>query len=422
MNKLFISKPFQRQKFKYSQILNPNNKTTLKEYKNLDSSNRNYSNLISSLNSYSNSTKLTNIIFADLYLSKSCYDKNAFILFEYYLINNIDEPFYIINNESDFYFNLLKENKTKNLIIYNEKKKNFEEELFPYLKDTKIIISSYSIRLLQIIASYVSYIKYLKINHGIKYFKIFTAKIDILKSLGNKTNVICSSPFEYELLTKTLNYTKEQIHNASLVRYERFHFLRKNKLEKKCILVSFTYRKYDKFIFEKSEYKKNLEDFLNDEELIKSLSINKIDLIYIPHHEEIDLGKNYSQKIYKYALIKSQIYLEHYIEQCSLFITDISSIAFDFMFQNKPVLFYAIDINENYSYPGKKYMNQPNYTIYFGNFFLNKYLLVDKIKYYINNTFDIGNELKTKYDSIFFIKTNIISKTIEIINKIIRRK
>ena len=121
-------------------------------------------------------------------------------------------------------------------------------------------------------------------------------------------------------------------------------------------------------------------------------------------------------------MIKSQIYLEHYIEQCSLFITDISSIAFDFMFQNKPVLFYAIDINENYSYPGKKYMNQPNYTIYFGNFFLNKYLLVDKIKYYINNTFDIGNELKTKYDSIFFIKTNIISKTIEIINKIIRRK
>ena len=174
------------------------------------------------------------------------------------------------------------------------------------MKDAKIIINSYSLFFLQQVASNVSYIKYLRINHGIKYFKVFIAQNEIIKSLGDKTNVICSSPFEYELLIKSSNYKKEYIHNASLVRYERFQFVKKNESEKKCILVSFTYRYFDKYKFEKSDYKKNLEHLLNDEELFKYLFNKDINLIYIPHHEEIDLEKNYSQKLFKYAQIKNQ--------------------------------------------------------------------------------------------------------------------
>ena len=44
---------------------------------------------------------------------------------------------------------------------------------------------------------------------------------------------------------------------------------------------------------------------------IKYLNHNNIDLIYTPHHEEIDLGKNYSQNIFKYAIIKDQNSLEN---------------------------------------------------------------------------------------------------------------
>jgi CDP-glycerol glycerophosphotransferase (TagB/SpsB family) len=72
-------------------------------------------------------------------------------------------------------------------------------------------------------------------------------------------------------------------------------------------------------------------------------------LVYIPHHEEIDLGKNYSQNIFKFAKIKGQKDLENEIELCNLFITDYSSISFDFMFQNKPVLYYTIDKSYNNS-------------------------------------------------------------------------
>lgn len=346
------------------------------------------------------------------------------LLFQYYLKNNIYNPFYIINNESDLYKSLVKQNKTKNLILYNEKSEiaDFYKELFIYLKDAKIIINSYSHVLFQLIVSYVSYIKFLKINHGIKHFKVLIAKNEFISSLGNKTNVICSSPFEYELLTKVFKYKKTYIHNASLVRYDRFQFLKKNETEKPCILASFTYRSYNNSIFQNSEYKKNLEELLNDKKLIMYLNKKNIELIYIPHHQEINLGKNYSQDIYKYAQIKNQSELEHYIEQCSLLITDFSSISFDFMFQNKPVLFYAIDKNDNNSFNQGINMISPNDTFYFGNYYSKKELIIEKIKYYINNNFMIGNQLKQKYESLFFIKKNIIPKIVEIINNIISEK
>ena len=375
--------------------------------------------LIYKLNVSQNNTKHNNIIFADYYLSKICYDKSAFSLFQYYLNNNIDIPYYIINSESDFYKSLLKKNQTRNLIIYNTRNLTaFYQNLFNYLKDTKIIVNAYSIPLMQYIAGKVPYIEYLKINHGIKYFKELYAKTEFIQELGSKKNVICSSPFEYELYIKVLKYKPNHIYNASLSRYERFKYIKKNNSESKCILVSFTYRSYNKYIFEKSEYKKNLDKFLGNKKLIKFLLRKNIELIYIPHHREVELGKQYLTNTYKYSKILNQSNLEHCIERCSLFITDFSSLSFDFMFQNKPVLFYAIDKNDDNTIIEKKFMKESNDTIYFGNFFFNQNLLIDKIKYYINNNFNLGNDLQHKYESVFHFKENIHKRLSEIINKI----
>ena len=306
------------------------------------------------------------------------------------------------------------------MILYNNTNPlAFYSDLYNYLKDAKIIVNAYSIPLMQYIPAYVSYIKYLKINHGIKHFKVLYAKTEFIKELGNKKNVICSSPLEYELYIKELKYNPKLIHNASLARYERFQYIKKDKKEKKCILASFTYRSYNKFVFKKSKYKENLEKLLNNNDLIEFLTNRNIELIYIPHHKEIELGKKYHQNSYKYCKLSNQSSLEHYIEQCSLLITDFSSISFDFMFQNKPVLFYSIDINDKNSIIEKKFMREPNDTLYFGNYFSEQNLLIDKIKYYINTSFNIGQVLRQKYESIFFLKNSIHKKIQEIINNIV---
>ena len=376
--------------------------------------------LIDNLNYHLNEIKQTNIIFHDYFLSKSCFDKNSYYLFDYFLENNIGVPYYIINQKSDFYRYLRNQSKAKNLILFDPKKLSiFYRKLYKYLKETKIIVASYTIGFMQKIAAYVPYIKFLKIDHGIKHFKIWVAKNEIFRPLRKKAKLISSSPYEYKLLIKELKYNPSQIYNASLIRYERFQHIKKSDNEKKCLLVSFTYRPYNKFLFEKSKYKTNLLKFLNDKELINELSNRNINLIYIPHHEEVDLGKKYLQKYFKYAIIGSQQSIEHYIEQCSLMITDFSSLSFDFMFQNKPVLFYSLDKDDKLNYNGKKYAKYHNDTLFFGNYFSEQISLIKKINFYIKNNFDIGNELKRNYDSVFFIKTNIIKKVVDIIKQII---
>ena len=185
--------------------------------------------------------------------------------------------------------------------------------------------------------------------------------------------------------------------------------------------ITFTYRKYNKTIYEKSLLKKNLEELLNNTLLIGFLKQKKIDLIYIPHHFDVLRNRTLNPNKFPYVKYTRQELLGHYIEQCSLFITDFSSISIDFMFLNKPSLFYLIDVNDTIEFEEKQYM-QYNYSHYFGNVFFSQKALIERIKYYVNTGFNIDNELKKNNESLFYYKNNITEKIIDIINKIIKKE
>ena len=114
--------------------------------------------------------------------------------------------------------------------------------------------------------------------------------------------------------------------------------------------------------------------------------------------------------------------LAYYIEQCSLFITDFSSISFDFMFQNKPVLFYHLDKKDKIKFKEKSFMRiDYNNSIYYNNVFLNQKDLVNKIIYYVNRNFTLEEGLANKYKTLFYYRKNITQKIINIINRIIEK-
>lgn len=111
--------------------------------------------------------------------------------------------------------------------------------------------------------------------------------------------IITSSPYEYNIFINNFNYSDKYIYKAGLAKYEIYNSIKKQIKENDCILVSFTYRSYNNIYYEKSMYKYNLMQLLNNDSLIKFLKAYNIDLIYIPHHHELFLNKKYNTTKYK---------------------------------------------------------------------------------------------------------------------------
>jgi CDP-glycerol glycerophosphotransferase (TagB/SpsB family) len=150
------------------------------------------------------------------------------------------------------------------------------------------------------------------------------------------------------------------------------------------------------------------------------LKINNIDLIYIQHHFDFFRKRPFNPNNFQSIKYRNQSFLSHYIEQCSLFITDFSTISFDFMFLNKPVLFYLIDLKDKLNFEEKEYMKyDENKDLYFENAFSEQGPLIEKIKDYVIHDFKLKNRLKKKYKSMFYYKANITERIISIINNII---
>ena len=374
----------------------------------------NIDDFINNLNNYSIYRQPKYILLFDYIYSPICEDLNAFTIFEYYQKINNSDAYYVLNEGTELYKSLLLRNKTNNIIPYKNEKNN--GHLFPYLLNSKIIIQSYALFFFQKIVSHVKYLKFLYICHAVNYFKTSIIKIQLSRLEKNKQNIILTSPYEYNLYKKLKLYDDNIMHKGGLARYDRLNDVHKNITEKECILVSFTYRSFKNSLYKKSLFKANTHKLLTDKSLNTCLEKKNLDLIFIQHHNDVRRGRSISKNISPNIKLKEQKFLAHYIEQCSLFITDFSSISFDFMFQNKPVLFYHLDKKDKLKFKEKSFMKiDYNNNIYYNNVFTKQEDIVNKIKYYVNRDFILEEGLAEKYKTLFYNKKNITQKIVNII-------
>ena len=377
----------------------------------------NVKDIINKLNKYSIYRQPKYILLFDYIYSPVCEDLNAFTIFQYYKSENIENAFYVLNEDTELYKSLLKQNRTMNIISYKNNQNN--SHLFEFLLNSKIIIQSYALFEFQTIASKVKYLKFLYICHAVNYFKTSIIKIQLSRLDKRKQNIILTSPYEYNLYKKLNLYDDMSMHKAGLARYDRLNYIKKNTSEKDCILVSFTYRSFKEPIYNKSLFKKNIINLFRDKSLNSFLKAKNTDFIFIQHHNDVKRGRKININDFPQIKFKEQKYLSYYIEQCSLLITDFSSISFDFMFQNKPVLFYFLDVKDNIKFKEKSFMKiDKENNIYFNNVFTKQGDLVNKIINYINKNYTLDYGLQEKYKTLFYYNQNITQKIVKIINNI----
>lgn len=206
---------------------------------------------------------------------------------------------------------------------------------------------------------------------------------------------ICGAKREYEYINKNFGYPKENVVYTGLARFDNLH---SNEINKKKILLIPTWRRWFELsnndeIFTNSEYFIKWNNFLNNETLINYLEKNSVELVFYPHFAMKKFIKNFNVNSKNITIVKEDnVDIQDLLKECSLMITDYSSVYMDFAYMKKPVIYYQFDYEEyRKSHFSKGYFDYKNDG--FGEIINDEDDCVKKIMFYCNN----GYEIEEKY-------------------------
>ncbi|SEL15932.1 CDP-glycerol glycerophosphotransferase, TagB/SpsB family [Methanobrevibacter gottschalkii] len=224
------------------------------------------------------------------------------------------------------------------------------------------------------------------IEHGVAQYNLsnWLAKYNM-----NIHYYLTSSNFETEGEFNTLSYPREIYHTLGMPRFD----ILENHPSKQ-ILICPTWRfklmgdsEGDKIRFLHSGYYQFLCGLLNNEKLIQMTKDYGCKLIFKPHPRLTHIVGDGDDTYVDLLNIDENIYVsydESYTEllsNSSLMITDFSSVAFDFAYLEKPVIYYQAD----------EIPHEEGYFDYgimgFGDVIIDIDELITKIEYYIKNNF-----------------------------------
>ncbi len=208
---------------------------------------------------------------------------------------------------------------------------------------------------------------------------------DAIRFRGKMNAIIACSDQEKKLIVKSNpNYDNSKVHTVGFCRYDNLSDLSDNE-KNKIILVMPTFRKWLRDIgrlqnadnaFRQTTYFKTWNSFLNNPKLEAILKENHMKIIFFPHKEMQALARNFSSTNKNITIGKPGDYdIQTLLRKSSILVTDYSSVLFDFVYMNKPVIFYQFDQGEffskHYSSSGKAYP--------FGNIFADEKPLIDEL-------------------------------------------
>ena len=348
---------------------------------------------------------------------------DAYSLFEY-MLSIGKKAYYVLLKTSELYKKLEAQNKLQNIIVLENSSReypaDFLESIYEVLLRAKAIITSFGENSNTVNKFFKKnkFWQYIFIQHGqifiparsIESGYLYPQKFD---------KFIVSSQNETDIL-KQYGWQENQLIKCGLPRWDLLNQKINTSTTAKKILIMMTWRKHSVINFDDSLYKQNLLNLINNEELHKYLKQNNIELYFAPHHALLgNRGINFEINNQNIGIVNS-LKISDYIKTCDLLLTDFSSVSFDFMFQNKPVIYYVLDKDDENINPTEKkgidyFLNRKSIM---PNIFDNEKDVIEKLKYYIQNNFTLEEQTKEKYAKFFYTKENIRQKLTEEIDKI----
>ena len=204
-----------------------------------------------------------------------------------------------------------------------------------------------------------------RLGHGLTALK--KTKGNLRRTVQTKSEIFdlvpVSSQFEKKI-KRTWGFANDKLVITGLPRYDdllKKHHCYQTRQESETsptkILYMPTWRDWlspNPKKFRVSDFYKNLTDFLFHPELEASLTRHNVLLCIQPHiiiREQLEIlaTENKSTRV---RLVSANADLQDEIVSSRLLITDYSSVAWDYLFLNKPVLFYQFDIDRYNAHRG----------------------------------------------------------------------
>ncbi|WP_407392554.1 CDP-glycerol:glycerophosphate glycerophosphotransferase [Methanobrevibacter sp.] len=322
-------------------------------------------------------------------------DDNAEHLYKYCLNkkDNISKYFALDKNSSDF----KRLSKIKNLIAFN----SFKHRLM-YLFAEKVISSHPDDEILNPFINKTEE-SYAGLNNSDKIFLQHGVTKDNVSSWLKKFEknlkliVTVSDDEKKSFLDPGYNYDEKII---QVLGFPRFDSLEKTNPQKQIIIMP-SWRKKLLYASEdqirESEYFKHINSLINNEKLIKIAKKHNYKIIFKPHPRVYEYIHLFDTNDY-IEIDEDNIYQELF-RNSALMITDYSSVAFDFAYMEKPVIYYQYAKDYNFEEGYFKYK-----TMGFGEVIKNENELIEIIEGYLENNCQMKDEYKNRVNSFYKYK------------------
>lgn len=263
---------------------------------------------------------------------------NGFHFFKYMRTKHPNLPvYYIIEKDSS---------EVKNVLPYGNVIYFYSPEHFNIMLEADYICSTHHPELLYPTNSsvYTRKIKATKVflQHGVLGTKNLTEiNGNHLKDF-NVDLFITSSEREKEIVVRDLNFAEEQVKVTDLSRFDEL-FNNNNEVKNQILIIP-TWRdwltNYEQI--ENSEYLKRFNTLLKSPK-IKEIASNGVEVIFCLHANMQPFIDLFDIPSYVTKIKQGSVDVQQLIKESKLMITDYSSVAFDFSFLNKPVIYYQFD-------------------------------------------------------------------------------
>lgn len=166
---------------------------------------------------------------------------------------------------------------------------------------------------------------------------------------------VCATKRETDFVKETFGYPEGAVQQLGFARFD--HLIDTSK-GKKQILVMPTWRAWlaqgqsnsleeAKKKFLESEYYKQWSSLLRDERLTEILEQYDCTLIFYPHSDMQPYVQYFETDHARIKIADAKQYnVQDLLKESSIMITDYSSVAFDFAYMDKPVIYYHFDYIE----------------------------------------------------------------------------